>query len=148
MEVILKENVEALGKIGDMIRVKDGYARNFLIPKGLAIQADGRNVELLKQQREAVKKKAEKQKKEAESLRDVLENAVCSITARAGEQGKLFGSVTARDLEESLKSQGIAVDRKTICFEEPIKSLGEFTVSVKLPLSVTAKLKVVVLGEE
>lgn len=148
MEVILKENVESLGKIGDMIRVKDGYARNFLIPRGLAIQADGRNVDLLKQQREAVKKKADKQKKEAESLRDVLENAVCSITARAGEQGKLFGSVTARDLEESLKGQGIAVDRKTIYFEEPIKSTGEFTVSVKLPLSVTAKLKVIVLGEE
>lgn len=148
MEVILKENVESLGKIGDMIRVKDGYARNYLIPKGLAIEADGGNVELLKRQREMVKKKAEKQKKEAESFRDVIESAVCRITARAGEQGKLFGSVTARDVEENLKIQGIAVDRKTICFEEPIKSLGEFTVTVKLPLSVAAKLKVVVLGEE
>jgi len=148
MEVILKENVESLGKIGDVIRVKTGYARNYLIPGGLAVEADNRNVELLKQQRESIRKKADKRRKEAEGRKNILENAVCRISARAGEQGKLFGSVTARDIEESLKAQGVAVDRKTIHFEETIKTLGEFTVDVKLPSAVTAKLKVIVFGEE
>jgi len=148
MEVILKENVESLGKIGDVIRVKTGFARNYLIPRGLAIEADSRSVELLKQQRESIRKKADKRRKEAEGQKNILENAVCRISARAGEQGKLFGSVTARDIEESLKAQGVAVDRKTIQFEETIKTLGDFTVDVKLPSAVTAKLKVIVFAEE
>lgn len=148
MEVILKEKVESLGNIGDVIRVKTGFARNYLIPKGLAIEADSRNVDLLKQQRDAVRKKAEKRRKGAEGQKSIIENAVCRIQARAGEQGKLFGSVTARDIEENLKAQGIVVDRKTIHFEETVKSLGEFTVDVKLPSAVTAKLKVIVVGEE
>jgi len=148
MEVILKEKVESLGNIGDVIRVKTGFARNYLIPKGLAIEADSRNVDLLKQQRDAVRKKAEKRRKGAEGQKSIIENAVCRIQARAGEQGKLFGSVTARDIEENLKAQGIVVDRKTIQFEETVKSLGEFTVDVKLPSAVTAKLKVIVVGEE
>lgn len=148
MEVILKEKVESLGNIGDVIRVKTGFARNYLIPKGLAIEADSRNVDLLKQQRDAVRKKAEKRRKGAEGQKSIIENAVCRIQARAGEQGKLFGSVTARDIEENLKAQGIVVDRKTIHFEETVKSLGEFTVDVKLPSAVAAKLKVIVVGEE
>ena len=148
MEVILKENVESLGKIGDVIRVKTGFARNYLIPRGLAVEADSRNVELLKAQRDSVRKKAEKRRKEAEGIKGVIESAVCRIQARAGEQGKLFGSVTGRDIEENMKAQGIAVDRKTIQFEEAIKSLGEFTVDVKLPSAVTARLKVIVVAEE
>jgi large subunit ribosomal protein L9 len=147
MKVILKENVESLGKIGDMVKVSDGYARNFLIPKGLALEASNRNVKVLAHERKTIEQKAEKEKKNAEELRGKLENVTCTIARKEGEQGKLFGSVTAKDIEKELSAQGLKIDRKNINLDEPIKSIGEFPVTVKIYPGVNAEIKVVVVSE-
>ena len=147
MKVILKENVASLGKIGDMIKVSEGYARNYLIPKGLAIEASKKNIKVMEHDKKIIDKKAAKQKQTAEELRDKLESLTCTITRKEGEQGKLFGSVTTKDIEKSLAEQGVAVDRKSINLDEPLKSIGEFSVIVKIYPGVNATLKVVVVGE-
>ncbi|MBN2514444.1 MAG: 50S ribosomal protein L9 [Deltaproteobacteria bacterium] len=147
MKVILKENVETLGKTGDMVKVSDGYARNFLIPKGLAIEASKRNIKVLAHERKTIEQKAEKEKKNAEELRGKLENVICTIARKEGEQGKLFGSVTAKDVEQELSAQGIKIDRKNINMDVPIKSIGEFQITVKIYPGVNAEIKVVVVSE-
>ena len=147
MKVILKENVESLGKTGDVIKVSDGYARNFLIPKGLAVAASDKNIEIVGREKETREKQAEKLKKQAEIMREKLNGLTCSIFRKEGEQGKLFGSVTAKDIENALADQGLEVDRKTIVIDEPIKSTGEFTVKIKIYHGVTADITVAVLSE-
>jgi len=147
MKVILKEDVESLGKIGDIINVSNGYARNFLIPKDLAIEASGKNIKALEHDKRIIEKKAEKQKGKAEAMAEKLGAVTCTILRKVGEQDKLFGSVTTRDIEESLKEQGADIDKKNILLEEPIKSLGEFPVKVKLFSGVVAEIKVVVAGD-
>jgi large subunit ribosomal protein L9 len=147
MKVILKENVASLGKIGDTIKVSEGYARNYLIPKGLAIEASKKNVNVLEHEKKIIDKKAAKQKRTAEELRDKLESVTCTIARKEGDQGKLFGSVTTKDIEKDLAAQGIVIDRKSITLDEPLKSIGEFSVIVKVYPGVNATLKVVVVGE-
>jgi large subunit ribosomal protein L9 len=147
MKVILKENVESLGKLGDVINVSVGYARNYLIPKGLAIEASSKNVNALKHEQSLISKRAEKEKTKAESLRAKLENITCVIQRKVGEQEKLFGSITSKDIEKALIDQGIEVDRKSIHLEEPIKNLGKFSVMVKLYPGVSIEVTVIVEAE-
>lgn len=146
--VILRENVDGLGIIGDVVSVKAGYARNYLVPKGLASVADQRNVKELEHQKRQLARKLEKVTKDAEAIKARVEKVTCEFTQRASEEGKLFGSVTSMDLEGKLAEAGVEIDRKKIQLSEPIKSLGEHTVPVKLDAGVVAELKVVVNAEE
>jgi len=146
--VILRENVDGLGTIGDVVSVKAGYARNYLLPQGLASVADSRNVKELEHQKRQLARKLEKVTKDAEGVKARIEKVTCEFTQRAGEEGKLFGSVTSMDLETKLQEAGIEIPRKKIQLGEPIKSLGEHSVPVKLDAGVVAELKVVVTAEE
>jgi large subunit ribosomal protein L9 len=147
MEVILKENVESLGKAGDAVKVSDGYARNFLVPRGLAIEANFKNLKVLEHEKKAILLKAEKEKKTAETLAEKFNGATCTIVRRVGEQDKLFGSVNTKDVQESLLAQGLEADRKMIVLDEPIKALGEFPVRIKLHAGITAEIMVKVVAE-
>ena len=146
--VILRENIDGLGIIGDIVIVKAGYARNYLLPKGLVSIANERNVKELEHQKRQLSRKLEKVTKDAEGIKARIEKVACIFTQRAGEEGKLFGSVTSMDLEAKLREAGIAIDRKKIQLGEQIKSLGEHIVSIKLDAGVIAELKVVVNAEE
>ncbi|MDY6849332.1 MAG: 50S ribosomal protein L9 [Thermodesulfobacteriota bacterium] len=148
MEVILREAVEGLGNIGDIVKVKPGYARNFLVPRGFAIEADKRNVRELEHQKRMLERKLQKLSKDAEALKQRIEAVECAFEQRAGEEGKLFGSVTSLDLEKKLQDAGIDIDRKKIKLPEPIKSLGEFKVPVRLNAGVVAEIKVIVSAQE
>jgi large subunit ribosomal protein L9 len=147
VNVILKDNVEALGKAGDMVKVSDGYARNFLIPKGLAVEASSRNLNVLQHEKNRVMQSLSKEKKQAESLVERLSAMTCTIVRKVGEQGKLFGSVNTKDIEIALHEQGLEIDRKNIVLEDPIKSLGEFPVKVKLHPGVSVDIKCVVVAD-
>lgn len=146
MKVILKENVESLGKAGDTLKVADGYARNFLIPRGLAIEESSKSMKVLEQEKKIILQKVEKEKKKAELLLEKMKGVTCTISRRVGEQEKLFGSVTTKDIETSLLDQGIAIDRKTIVLEEPIKSLGEFPVKIRLQPGIYSEIKVIIVA--
>jgi large subunit ribosomal protein L9 len=148
MNVILKENVEGLGVIGDLVTVKPGYARNYLVPKGLALVANEGNVKELDHQKRQLARKLEKARTDAEGIKARIEKVRCEFAQRAGEDGKLFGSVTSMDIEEKIQAAGIELDRKKIQLAEPIKSLGEHVVNVKLDAGVVAELKVVVTAVE
>lgn len=150
MKVILKQSVPSLGKAGSLVKVNDGYARNFLIPKGMAIEADEKNVKLFEHERNNILKKAAKDHKVAQDLADVLSRETITITRKVGEQDKLFGSVSAKDIEEVLKGKGYDINRKMIVHEhgEHIKALGEYTVKIKLAHDVEAQIKLNVVGEK
>lgn len=142
MKVILKENIDTLGHIGDIVKVAPGYARNFLLPKGLAIEATEKNAKALDH---AMRQLAYKKNKALESARNLaarLEALAIGLTHQAGEEGKLFGSVTNMEIAAFLKEQGFEIDRKKIVLAEPIKQLGEYTVAVRIHPEVTANLKV------
>lgn len=147
MQVILKEEVSALGKAGEVVKVADGYGRNYLIPQGLAAEVNSRNIRMIEQQKKQILLKTEREKKKAEGFAAQLSAVVCTIARKVGEQDKLFGSVNAKDIEESMTAQGIAIDRRNIVLDEPIKTLGEFPVKVKLNAGVSAEIKVVVVAE-
>jgi large subunit ribosomal protein L9 len=147
MEVILREDVPDLGGVGDIVKVKPGFARNFLLPRGLAMVADTRNVRVLEHQKRLAADKRERDRRQAQSVADRLGNVRLTIKARAGEEGKLFGSVTNLDIEKALAAQGFAVERRSIRLEEPIKSIGEHVVPVHLGVGVDAKITVVVEAE-
>ncbi len=144
MQVILREDVEKLGHMGEIIEVKRGYARNFLIPKELAVEATTKNLKQLEHQKLLVAARIKKVKKASESIADKLNQTTVTLLHTAGEEEKLFGAVTSMDIANALKEQGIEVDRRKIVIEEPIKRLGEYTVAVKLPGGVTASVKVIV----
>ena len=147
MKVILKEDVNNLGKIGDMVAVADGYGRNYLLPRGLAIEASTRNVKILEHQKKVIKAKIQKQKSGAELLANKLSSVSCTVAKKAGEEDKLFGSVTTKDIEEALKTEGFSIDRKQILLEEPIKRLGVYSVTIKIHPEVTTEVKVWVVKE-
>jgi len=147
MKVILKQNVSSLGKAGDLIKVHDGYARNYLIPKGLATEADEKNIKTFEHEKRNILRKAEKEHKSAEDLALVLANLTLAFSRKVGDQDKIFGSVTTKDIEESLKEKGYSIDRKMIILDDHIKSLGEFKVKIKLTAGVETELKVIVTGE-
>ena len=143
MKVILLEDVKKLGKKGDLVDVSDGYARNFLFPRNLAKEATEGSLKQLKQVKDAIAKKKQKELEQAKELAKVLSNTTVTLKVKAGEQGKLFGSVTSKDISEALKKQyNIEVDRRKIELQEPIKSLGSYKVDVKLAPGVDAKLSV------
>ena len=144
MEVILREDVPHLGTIGDIVKVRPGYARNYLLPRGLATVADKRNVRVLEHERRVVEDKRRRAVSAAESLAQKLSAARIVITARAGEEGKLFGSVTNIDIERALADQNLAVERRRIRLAEPIKSLGEHKVPLALSAGIACELTVVV----
>lgn len=148
MNIILKENVDGLGMIGDTVTVKPGYARNYLVPKGLALVANEGNVRELEHQKRQLSRKLEKARTDAEGIKARIEKVSCAFSQRAGEDGKLFGSVTSMDIESKIQAAGIELDRKKIQLAEPIKSLGEHLVSIKLDAGVVAELKVVVTALE
>lgn len=147
MKIILKENVDSLGKVGEMIKVADGYARNYLIPKGLAVEASSRSMKALEHEKSRIMKKNESDRKKAEAMVEKLQGVTCTISRRVGEQDKLFGSVTTKDIEQSLIEQGMEIDRKMIILEEPIKSLGEFPVKIKFQPGITTEITIKVVGE-
>jgi large subunit ribosomal protein L9 len=147
MKVILKQNVESLGKAGDLVKVADGYARNFLVPKGLAAEANSRNLKVFEHEKQQILQQAEKIQKQAEDTAARLNAVTCTIARRVGEQEKLFGSVGAKDIEDALVAQGIEIGKKSVLLDEPIKALGEFPVRIKLSAGVTGEIKVVVVAE-
>jgi large subunit ribosomal protein L9 len=147
MKVILKEDVNNIGSAGEVIQVADGYARNYLIPKGFAKFATAENIKLLDHESKMKKDKITKLKKEAELFAKKLEEVSCTIVMKAGEDDKLFGSVTTQDIQEGLKSEGIDIDRKKIVLEEPIKALGVYNVLIKIHPEVDASLKIWVVKE-
>lgn len=148
MDVILKENVSALGKMGDMVKVSDGYARNFLIPKGQAIEATGKNLKALEHKKKQILHMAEKEKKNAAALLEKLAGLTCTIARHVGDHDKLFGSVGTKDIEEAFLKEGIEIDRKNILLDKPLKSLGEFPVKIKLPAGTAAEVKVKIVAGE
>ena len=147
MKVILRQNVESLGKAGDTVKVADGYARNFLIPKELATEANDRNLKTFEHEKKRILLQAEKIQKLAEETAAKLSTVECKIARRVGEQEKLFGSVGVKDIEEALIAQGVEVAKRDILLDEPIKALGEFPVRIKLSAGVTAEIKVIVVAE-
>lgn len=144
VEVILRDDVPNLGKIGDVVRVRPGYARNFLLPRGLAIEASRKNLRVLEHQKRVIALKADSDRKEAEGRARKLEGLKLTVRARAGEEGRLFGSVTNLDLERLLHAQGIEVDRRRILLDEPIKQLGVYPVAVQMGRDVRATIHVTV----
>jgi large subunit ribosomal protein L9 len=147
MKIILLENVPSLGKAGDLVKVSDGYGRNYLIPQKKAMVATEKSVKVIEHQKRLVQQRIDKTKKDAEKLGRQIESLSCTFAKTVGESGKLFGSVTSMDVENYLKENGIEVDRKKIALEEPIKNLGMFTVPIKLHPEVTTHLKVWVVQE-
>ena len=147
MEIILQEEVANLGQIGDIVKVRDGYARNYLLPRGLAVQANRRNVRALEHHRRLVAVKKERVQRQAQTLLDQLSALSLTIPAKAGEEGRLFGSITNIDLEAALKEQGLTLDRRKILLDEPIKQLGSYEVPVNLGGALRANIKLEVTAE-
>jgi large subunit ribosomal protein L9 len=147
MKVILKQNVDSLGKAGEAVKVADGYARNYLIPKGLAVEASNWSLKALENEKKQIMQKLETERKKAEVVIERLAGVALSLTRRVGEQDKLFGSVTTKDIEQSLKELGIEIDRRMIILEEPIKTPGEFLAKIRLQPGVMTEVKVTVVGE-
>jgi large subunit ribosomal protein L9 len=148
MEVILKEDVNKLGHRGDVVKVADGYGRNYLLPEKLAIQATPANKAVIEQMKSSSIRKLAKEKVVAEDLSKTLESVELVFTRKVGENDHLFGSVTSGDIAHQLEQKGYTIDRRKIALEEPLKSLGEFHVPIKLHREVTSHLKVTVKGEE
>ena len=148
MEVILREDVADLGTVGDVVKVKPGFARNYLLPRGLAVVADKRNIRVLDHQKRLVADKRERDRKQAQGAADKFNGLRLVIKTRAGEEGKLFGSVTNLDVEKALAAQGFTVERRRIRLEEPIKSIGEHKVPIHLGAGVDAQLTVIVEAEQ
>jgi large subunit ribosomal protein L9 len=148
MELILKKTVESLGEEGDIVKVKPGYARNYLIPKKIAVMASKSNLALLEQEKAAIEARRQKQRQDAESLAKKISGAVITIKHRVGEEEKLFGSVTAADISEKLAEMDIQLDKKNILLPEPIKTLGEFTVPIKVGYQTTSEIAVQVVPLE
>jgi len=147
MEVILKEDVPALGSRGDVVKVADGYGRNYLLPRKLAIEATRSNRAGIEQMKQAALRRAANDKAEAEAQATLLETVSLSFTCKAGEKDQLFGSVTSGDIATALEAKGFSIDRRKIHLDEPLKHIGEFKVPVRLYKGVDATVKVVV-GKE
>jgi large subunit ribosomal protein L9 len=147
MEVILKEDVANLGHRGDLVKVADGYGRNFLLPRKLALQATSANKAVIEQMKAAAARRFAQEKAEAEVLVAKLEPILLDFTRKSGEAGHLFGSVTSADIATALEAKGFAIDRRKIQLDEPLKSIGDFEVPVKLHREVTAQVKVKILAE-
>ena len=148
MKVILLENVKGVGKKDEIINANDGYARNFLFPKNLAIEANSTNLSKLKSKQDSASFKKSEEKKNAEEMKEKLSKIVLKINVKAGENGKIFGGVTAKEISEQLKKQSnYNIDKKKIDVKETIKTIGIFTIDLKLFEGVVGKLKIHIIGE-
>ena len=147
MKVILREDVDKLGKAGEVVKVADGFGRNFLIPKNFAVQANPRNLKALEHDRAVIEARAKKARKAAEGQAEKLAAVSLTLAARAGEEGKLFGAITSRDIAEALEKAGVAVDRKLVQLAEPIKQLGDYKVKVRLSSELLPEVSVSVVAE-
>lgn len=148
MEVILKEDVTSLGHRGEVVKVADGYGRNYLLPKKLAMEATPANKAVIEQMKAASVRRSAKEKSEAEQLVVQLNAVSLVFTRRVGEHDQLFGSVTSSDIAQELAAKGFNIDRRKVQLDEPLKSTGEFHIAVKLHREVTAHIGVTVKGEE
>ncbi len=147
MEVILKQAVDKLGEAGALVKVADGYARNFLVPKGLAVKATKNNMAMLRHEKALIEQREQKEIQDAQRIANKIRSLSCVMKRQAGEQDKLFGSVTSHDVADFLIASGIDIDRKKVHLEEPIKSLGVHRVPIKVHPEVTAELKIKVQKE-
>lgn len=147
MEVILKEDVHKLGSRGDVVKVADGYGRNYLLPRKLAIEATKNNRAVIEQMKAAAVRRSAREKADAEALSTQFNNLSLTFQRRSGEHDQLFGSVTSADIAAEMEKKGFSVDRRKIQLHEPLKSLGEFTIPVKLHKDVTAHVRVVIEKE-
>jgi len=147
MKLILREDVENLGRGGDVVDVKPGYGRNFLLPRGLAVTANTKNLREIEHQKAVATAKAAKLKASADAVAKRLSETPVTLKRKVGEQDKLFGSVTALDIAEALAARGLQIDRRSIDLAEPIKTLGDFEVGVKLHHDVIGKAKVKIVAE-
>ncbi|HET7751992.1 MAG TPA: 50S ribosomal protein L9 [Terriglobales bacterium] len=147
MEVILKEDVHKLGSRGDVVKVADGYGRNYLLPRKLAIEATKNNRAVIEQMKAAAVRRSAREKADAEALSAQVNNLSLTFQRRSGEHDQLFGSVTSADIAAEMEKKGFSVDRRKIQLHEPLKSLGEFTIPVKLHKDVTAHVRVVIEKE-
>ncbi len=147
MEVILREDVAKLGARGDVVKVADGFGRNYLLPRKLAMEATASNKAVVAQMRAASVRRSASDKADAELLNGQLEAVTLNFTRKTAEKGQLFGSVTSSDIADALAAKGFTIDRRKIQLDEPIKSVGEVTVPIKLHRDVTSNLKVIVEAE-
>ena len=147
MEVILKEDVDHLGNRGDLVKVADGYGRNYLLPRKLALQATAANKAVIEQMKQSAIRRSAREKGEAEQLVAQYDALELQFTRKVGENEQLFGSVTSSDIAHELEAKGFATDRRKIQLEEPLRQLGEFHVPIKLHREVSAHVKVVIKGE-
>lgn len=147
MKIILRKNYDQVGKIGDVVEVKTGFARNFLIPRGIAYTATAGNIRALEEEKKQVAKKQEKERKEAEVLAAELEKVSVTIPVKVGEEDKIFGSVTTQMITDGLKEKGFEIDKRKIEINEPIKALGIYSINVKVYHDVNAVVKTWVVRE-
>jgi large subunit ribosomal protein L9 len=148
MEVILRQDVDELGLEGDIVNVTKGYARNYLVPNGFALQATPQNLKALELQRKKIEVKRLKGRENAEKLKEKMSELMIHISQKAGEEGKLYGSVTTMDIAADLEAQGIEIDRRKIVLDKPIKAVGEYDIPVRIYPNVTGSIKVVVSPEQ
>jgi len=147
MEIILRQGVENLGKPGDVVNVKAGYARNYLLPHGLAYEATPRNLKRIQQERDRLEAAENERRAGAQGIAEKLEQVSLTFSARVGEEGKLFGSVTATDIAQQLESQGFHIEKRQIDLHEPIKALGVYRVPVRLHADVKPEIRVWVIKQ-
>jgi large subunit ribosomal protein L9 len=148
MKIILRNDVDDLGYEGDIVEVAKGFARNYLIPKGLGFEATKSNVKMFEMQKKKIELRKLRAQEEAKDIQEKLAEMTLSISQKAGEEGKLYGSVTSMDIAEEMEKQGLVVDKRKILMDKPIKTVGEFDVPVKIYQDVVGQIKVVVSPEE
>ena len=148
MEVILREDIDKVGSRGEIVKVAPGYARNFLLPRRLAVPASEANKKIVEQERQAHLRREAKVQSDAQDLGKLIANVEVTISQKAGENNQLFGSVTAADIAAALEKQGFTIDRKKVQLEEPIKTLGDFKVGLRLHREVSVEIPVHVVKEE
>lgn len=147
MEVILKEDIANLGKIGEVVRVRDGYARNYLLPRGLVLLANKKNLKTFEHQKKLVADQKQKVMRQAQGAADQLAGVALVISMKVGEEGRLFGSVTNIQIEKALKAKGLDIDRRKIHLDEPIKNAGDYEVPIRLSADLTVPLKLSVVAD-
>jgi large subunit ribosomal protein L9 len=148
MKIILKEDVDNLGDMGNVVEVKNGYGRNYLIPRDLAVEANTKNIKQMEHQQKLLQSKIKTAKLEGEELAAKISSISISIDVKSGEEGKLFGSVTSKDIAEAIAAQGVEIDKRKINLQEPIKRLGEYEIAVRVRQDVNATVKLEVKSSE
>jgi large subunit ribosomal protein L9 len=147
MKVILRDEVKSLGRIGDVVNVSEGYARNYLIPKKLAVEANTKNLKEFEHNKRVIMEKAARTMNASKATAEKLSALTLTLTAKAGEEDKLFGSITSKDIADAMAAQGFEIDKKKIVLDDPIKRLGQHSVTVKIHPEVTAQVTVLVVAE-